>query len=474
MLVCLAMVAVAVAMRAVSARSPFKPRYIVMVSIDTCRADHLGAYGYGRPTSPSFDRIARQGTLFTNAFSQSDESLFSYGSILTGRYPGDVAPLRHATYRVPADVPTLASRLQAHGVPTAAYVAGGHLSHQYGFSRGFDTYRDEWSFGSFRDTVPKALERLEQAVADRTGLFLFVQGYDLHDPYHKPEGFDRLYDADYQGVAETVAARRAGVEWVYRNKWYAEPPRGTLLTQVLSSPDTALLEPVLQRFERAGASATSLGERDLAHLTAVYDASVTYADLWLGVLAARIEKLGIRDETLLIVFGDHGEELGERGVFGHRGSLVDTVLHVPLAFWGGAEVTRGRSVSSLVELRSLLATVADYAGVAVETTSAPSLRSLVNGESGGGREGVVSQAPLPGASVRDARHRLVFNERACGEAPLTERIVQAPIDAAHFSLYDEGAGAGETRDLVSSAEAPQIVERLRRLLIAALKGDQGR
>ncbi len=144
---------------------------LVVISVDTLRADHLTCYGYERPTTPSIDRLARQGLLFENAFSQSAKTATSHMTIMTGLYPAvhGVTNIRNGRARAPrAGIPTLASLLHDAGYRTEAYTAGANVHAKLGFSRGFDVYEHIMSQGRLFERAGAALEELA-AGAGRAG-----------------------------------------------------------------------------------------------------------------------------------------------------------------------------------------------------------------------------------------------------------------------------------------------------------------
>src|SRR5687767_8912815 len=126
----------------VAPRPARTPRHLVLVSLDTLRADHLGAYGYGKPTSPVFDALARRGILFERAVAQGPATLPSHGALMTGQYPSAYGD-SPTPFAVPASLDTLPELLQAHGFATWAFVDGGYLNRSFGFAQGFDRYEDQ-------------------------------------------------------------------------------------------------------------------------------------------------------------------------------------------------------------------------------------------------------------------------------------------------------------------------------------------
>lgn len=434
----------------------WRPRHVVLVSLDTCRADHLGGMGYRRPTTPNLDRLAREGVLFRRAFSQANESLYSYSSLFTGRYARHLAPLERE-FTLPEGAVPLAAVLQGAGFRTGAFVGGAHLRARFGFSRGFEVYRDEWDFGSFFQTVRPALDWLEGVAEDgRAPSFLFVQGYDLHAPYAKPLGFSNLYDPDYRGRARELVTDLLGVELVYRSRLYS-PRSGTTGDLLRELPD----------LERRGAPSEALSPADVDHVVAAYDGALSYADVWMGLLRARLRELGLEDETLLVVMGDHGEDLRRQDYLAHRVLLLDSSVHVPLILWGRG-LPAGRTVDRVVELRDLRSTL--LALLDLGPRDAGLARDLGEKAPGGGGQ-ALSEGVQPRWSLREDRYRLVCDART--DEP--DEVLALELEAPTFALYDLETDPGETANLLAdparAAGARREAARLRADWASRWRGD---
>jgi arylsulfatase A-like enzyme len=316
---------------------------ILLIVVDTLRADHLSAYGYSRPTSPGLARIASQGLLFKNAVSASSWTLPSHASMLTGLYPHD----HHADggldlgpgYR------TLAEALQAHGYQTAAFSGNGPtFSRRNGFGRGFVHFEDDFqNLGSLsRETfygyrVGTRLSRLHllrnmpgrvsaeeinqhalQWIDSRSRPFFVVLNYlDAHDPYLPPDPYLHLY----------TKVRRP-------NKWYSEH---------------------WESFEHL------TPEEKQAELDA-YDGAINYIDAKIAYLLQKLSQRGLGKNTLVIITADHGEAFGEHGLMNHGNSLYRELIHVPLIFWEPGQIQAGKVVADPVSLTALPATVLDLIG----------------------------------------------------------------------------------------------------------------
>ncbi|MDH3403502.1 MAG: sulfatase [Acidobacteriota bacterium] len=333
-----------------------RPTGFILISIDTLRADHLGAYGYPLDTSPFFDEFSERGTLFTNAIVQLPGTLPSHMSIFTGLYPAE-----HGVYPpdsvLSPEIRTLPEAFQAAGYRTAGFTEGGYVAGHYGFERGFDTFRavntgKPGAAGRTFDLVRDWIDTLEEG--DK--FFVFVHTYEVHDPYIAMEPFGR-------------------------NSWPGEPP------------DT---------WEPTGANLTaaSLGELPVTpeavrYFGALYDAGIRYVD---EVLRGFMEHLWAADlarDTTVIITSDHGEEFLEHGSFVHR-QVYNETLHVPLLIRRLGQ-RRGARVSRLVQSVDLAPTLLDLAGIRRSgmTPSGTSLVPLLRGA----RQATGAEAYAEGMSV---------------------------------------------------------------------------
>jgi len=263
---------------------------VLVIGIDTLRADRLGCYGYGRPTSPHLDALARESVLFERAISQSPWTLPAFASIFTGVLPSTHGAGRgrgQAVEHFDGGRPTLATLLRDAGYRTASFVTNGWVSADVGMAGGVDT-EDTLLWIDSSGTQAAALKWLRANVA--WPFYMFLHVVDPHGPYDPaPEHLAAL------GV-RVDAARRERVNAV----------AGTL------RPMSDLLQ----------------GDR--AALSDLYDAEVRQADARVGAVVAELRRLGLLERTIVVVVSDHGEELLDRGGIGHGHSLHDELLHVPL------------------------------------------------------------------------------------------------------------------------------------------------
>jgi arylsulfatase A-like enzyme len=308
-----------------------RPPHIILVSIDTLRADRVGRLGPdGRSITPNLDALAAQGLRLQNVYSTSNESLYSHAAMFTGQLPSEIGTMDYRTFQIPQGMPTLASTLSSAGYRTQAVVGGGHLSAQFGLSEGFDEYQVGDHFSGFQQTIPMAIEQLQEAEDGPS--FLFVHGYDCHTPYIKPGPAGRIFSPDYSGPLLDVVRSPIIYEQI-TGDWYApdfqpEVVRGAGRGGFIS---TQMFDALREHVRTADPETLiALDDADKAFLLGTYDAAAMYADMWLGVLLAELEATGLADKTVLMVVSDHGEDLLEHGFFNHRAGLWQTTTRVPM------------------------------------------------------------------------------------------------------------------------------------------------
>jgi len=293
-------------------------RNVILVSIDTLRADHLGTYGGENPTSPTLDRFAAAGTLFEHVMTTYPSTTAAHMSMLTGTYPavhGVVAPIR----QLAASIHPLAELLADAGYDTAAVTEDGMVAAAVGFRRGFSYYRefkDETpisTLGHVAEGVTAALAWLGAHHDER--FFLFLHTYQVHGPYTPPPEFN--------------------------------------LFKTYRGPDGAV------RTIDATAS-----EEDRNRL--LYDGEIRYTDHELGRLLTGLDTLGLAESTIVIVTADHGEALSlTHGFLGHGWHVYEEVMHVPLMLRAPGLVPAGVRVPPPVSLVDVVPTVLALLGLPV-------------------------------------------------------------------------------------------------------------
>lgn len=386
---------------------------VILISIDTLRADHLGCYGYERDTSPAIDALARDSIRFSRAFSQSSWTLPSHVSLMTSQYPS-THRVTDDRFALPEEATTLADALQGAGYHTAGFVTWIYVSEVYGFAQGFDEFRTlidrpqlepASGRGAFpaQEAVSTVKSWLTQNQADP--FFLFVHLFDPHMDYDPPAPYDTLFDPEYEGFATG------------QYRWMQPYIAG------------------LNEFP------LDIRPRDREHVEALYDGEIRYVDRQIeGLLTAIDEAVGL-DRCLVILTSDHGEEFGEHGSMeGHGWTLYDEIVHVPLLVRLPARDRAGTTVDLPVELIDVAPTILAQLGLkAPDPFQGHSL--LVEADGGPkvaycetDRFNVIKRV------VRGASHKLIHTRNTGRNA------AGVPIQDG-YELYDLEKDPGETQNL---------------------------
>jgi arylsulfatase A-like enzyme len=346
---------------AAAARPDDRRPNIVLITLDTVRADHLSVYGYSRETSPFLKRwVANGATLYMRSVATSNWTLPTHASIFTGRSPmvhgGRWSRERPFPVAISERTPMLTELLAQAGYRTAGFAANsGNLTKRFGFDRGFSEYdaspltnllargqreyllrervrrtiatlvepTREWALFASADTIErKACVFLRSAAGRSQPFFLFLNFMDAHSPYVPPLKFTTRFPG-----------KKPGYRW-------------------------GSFRPTLDDRGRVG---SPLSQEETLHLTSQYDGAIAYLDDRLRYLVELLQALGVYDNSLIIITADHGEGFGEHGYWGHGRSLYQELLHVPLVVKYPHE-REGGTVDSLVSSLDLLPTVLDVIG----------------------------------------------------------------------------------------------------------------
>lgn len=421
-----------------------RPPNVLLVSLDTVRADHTTPYGYARDTTPVLARLGEEGTVFGNAFAEGNESAYSHAALFTGRYASELASPVYATYGVPEGATLVSEALRASGYATAMFSAGGHVTAEFGFDQGWDHYSAQPGFASLYDTGPEALKWIDGASPEKPW-FVFLHTYDAHRPYSRPGPWDHLYA---EGAGSPLA------EAICRNPCLSEMVlRDVLLPELIPAWFTHTGGAEIMATEIYGRLSTAspdairvpLTPADRAHVVAHYDGALRYADTLLGETLATLQRAGELDNTVVIVLSDHGEDLLDHGYMNHRTGLTDSCTKVPLVAWGPG-FARGGRVDGLVDGRDVAATILAVTGTMPPAGSGGrDLRAVARGESA--TDAVFAEGVMDMVTVRTATHRLVYRDAPLESADYVATLGAEPLDGPRFALYDLAADPGETTDV---------------------------
>lgn len=291
---------------------------VILISIDTLRADHLGAYGYDRNTSPNIDRLAQEGVLFENAFSQAPWTLPAMTSIHTSLYPSQHGVIDYDT-KIDNKYITIAEFLKNSYYKTIGVISMPFVDSKYGFSQGFGIFNEKHISGlndiSSDLITAEAINYLDQNKNNK--FFLWVHYFDPHGSY-----------IDHNDIN------------------YVSAYKGNLPKKV----DPSILNFAPNYFDKD----------DLEYIKDLYDEEIAFTDKNIGDLIAKVNKLGLEENTIIIITSDHGEEFMERGGFGHRKLLYNELIKVPLIIYNPIDKNlNGIRKKNNVETRSIAKTIVD-------------------------------------------------------------------------------------------------------------------
>ncbi|MFT7463636.1 MAG: arylsulfatase A-like enzyme [Pseudohongiellaceae bacterium] len=301
------------------------PPSIVLITMDTTRADGLGCYGYPLPVSAHVDALAEEATIYTRAYSTSSWTLPAHASLLTGKLPSShgarydengplmlldaiAGPEQLSRYRargLGADESSLAEVLRQQGYATGAVVAGPWMKRVFGLDRGFEFY-DDSDIGNFAGRSGVSVTDSAMAWLDHNGerpFLLLLNYFDVHGPFSVP--------------AESIP-----------------------------------------EFLREGVQGD-----DLASVRARYDAGMHYLDAQLGRLFDHLRQRGLYDDIWIVVTSDHGELLGEQGRFGHGSSLSEAEVHIPLIVKQPGARSGSQRIDTAVQLTDVMPSLLDALGI---------------------------------------------------------------------------------------------------------------
>ena len=435
-----------------SESEPLGPPNIVLISVDGLRLDRTGFGGNEHNTTPNLDAFAQSGVWFPNAFSQSNESLFSHAALFTGRYPTELARPDYLTYYVEEQHVLLTEALQSSGYETAGFFGGGHVKKVFGFDQGLDHYYESNDFGSFFSTVPQAaawIQNGRKAPGDKP-FFVFLHGYDCHRPYRHGTVFQHAYESDYDGVMCSIIDDRNQTESIVNGVWVP----GEKGSAMVHENGVRILDPEApwRLVGRVSAGeGVRLSSTDLEHLKAHYDTGVLTADTYLGFFFEHLHKIGLWENTLVIVVSDHGEDLQDHGMTNHRSFLFDSTTRVPMLIGGGAlpKAWRGETNDALVDAVDIPATIADFSDVAPpQPQRGRSLLAVLSGEVEERQKAVFQSGVRGQISMRTKTHRLVYRGTDLAGPDYLTLLRSAELRPESFSFFHSAVDPGETSDVL--------------------------
>jgi arylsulfatase A-like enzyme len=303
------------------------PLNIILISIDTLRADHLSCYGYQRQTSPNIDELSRDSALFLNTLSHAPLTLPSHMTMLTGLVPTNHQVL-YVYQSLNPDVTTLADVLRSSGYLTGAFTDGALVSARYGFSKGFESFHEE-ALGYFIPNSAELLYQKASAWIKRSlgpKFFLFLHTYQPHDPYKSP------------------------------------PPWGQVFLKKDDIWTSADLSEILGRGHPHLFKELKPSERE--NLVSLYDGEIRYTDEFLiKPLISELKRLRLYERTMIVLTSDHGEEFFEHGGWAHSLSLYNEEIKVPLIIKYPHSKHKGKRITQYRGLVDIMPTILEEVGL---------------------------------------------------------------------------------------------------------------
>lgn len=352
---------------------------IILISLDSLRADHLGCYGYQKDTSPNINKLAEDSVLFTNCFSQASQTLVSHMSMLTSLFP-----VNHQVYSFLRTNPfliSIADLLRTKQYFTGAYTGGGQVSATLGFSKGFDFYNESREKLSQKDSPPELFKKTAAWINrnQEKDFFLFLHTYEIHDPYAPPKNY-----------AEKFLDEQAKWKSVYM-------------------------------FELTGQSKQKyrhFSDEEKQNIIALYDGEIAYTDdRLIKPLIRELKKLNLYDRTMIIITSDHGQEFYEHGGWLHTHSVYNELIKVPLIIKFPHSKYKGTKIQNFVRSVDIAPTILKEVDIEFSNhdLDGRSLMPLIKGKEKGNRiffsevRGYAKIFP-PQTATNKNGYKIIFNE----------------------------------------------------------------
>ncbi len=307
----------------VTVESAGGPWNLILLTLDTLRADHLGCYGYFRETSPAIDRLAGESAVFDNAIIPSPFTAPSHATMLTGLYPAGHGVLTNG-YRLVSANRSLAEVLRDSGYRTAGFVAARRvLGRRFGFGQGFEVFEEGEADQRRAAEVNREVTAWLETLGDGERFFAWIHYYDIHCDYQAPEPWFELFCPGYGGDID---------------------PHGKCGKSYYNSAE--------------------LDDEDLDYVRSLYDGEIRYVDEQISGLLDRLAETGLLHRTIIVITSDHGESLGERGLVGHNLCLYDYEIRVPLIIRHPGLAAAPSRIGNLVSTASLMPSLLELLGIA--------------------------------------------------------------------------------------------------------------
>jgi arylsulfatase A-like enzyme len=340
---------------------------ILLISIDTLRADHLSCYGYRRPTTPAIDAIAAEGALFKNAYSAAVWTPPAHASMLTGLYPSHHGAVDYR--KLNPSIPTIAGTLRDRGFRTVGFVNNPAVGEFVGLEKGHDEFFEIWKGVTSNNAITRGAHWLHRTGLEILGIqdhgakstnrlvkkwlcdhgseqrpfFMFVHYIEPHNPIDAPHPFKKRF------------VELNGGEQLDMNK----------IARVAHNPLVCYTDQI------------ELNSAEVQYLIALYDGEINYVDSMVGDLIDSLRAMKILDDTMIIITADHGEHFGEHGHYSHASSLYQPLVHIPLAIRYPRPCPQAAVFTNPVQHIDIFPTILDLLGDESELMSCLPGKSLL-------------------------------------------------------------------------------------------------
>ncbi len=404
---------------------------VIIIGIDTLRADRVHSFGYPRETTPHIDALAAGGYSFVNAISASSWTVPAFMSVMTGAYPSVHKVTNKYVEYDPKDpkkqilsdlralspqIETLAQAMKAAGYVTGGFTGDAGVGHAFGYGLGFDIYTDAETFGGLGNSETHALAWLDTLPKNQK-FFMFFHGYDLHGQFKLATSSESFVPKDYKGP-------------------YTGSPQ-----EEAKLREDQLVSPL------------SLTPADVAFWNGLYDSKIRAADAGVGDFIAALDGRGLLKNTVIVVLSDHGEEWHEHGGIDHGHTLYDELVHVPVIV--SIPGTRGGvKISAQVSMMDVAPTLVQMLGMASGTFAGQlegkSLLPYITGAATAGRDVFIE------TDYRDFTHK-----RGVRTADGWKYIIT--LENGKEELYNLNTDPREKENLITKevAKATTLKDKLR-------------
>lgn len=324
---------------------------ILLISIDTLRADHLSCYGYNKKTTPNIDKLAGEGTLFRQHYSTGVWTPPGHASMLTGLYVSE-----HGVYgenRLSDHIPTIAEKLKEYGYKTAGFINNSQVGTLVGFDKGHDIFVEVWKGVKSESTVKKIAQGIARRVKEKLG--------------YEDMGAKRTNKLFTEWLEKRIDKNKAFYAFLH----YVEPhnplnpprPYKNKYIKPLKNVDMQKVKKVAQNPLICFVEDLNVNHEETEVLKSLYDGEIAYIDSKIGEVMQMLKENDCYDDTMIIITSDHGEHFGEHNLWSHAASLYNEVLHIPLVIKFPKGMEYIQEVNNYTQLVDIFPTVMEIADI---------------------------------------------------------------------------------------------------------------